>query len=95
MKFKILIFLTLNKIIIPTKYCMKISNPEILMLIKKAVKNERMIISLFLISFSKNKFSISFNKKKEFITQNDKNGISFGLIWACPKKYGYKRYRRN
>ena len=79
-------FLKLNRVISPIKYWIKIINPEILILIKNAVKNERKKSDLILIFLSKYKSSIIFKKKYEHIIQNDKKGISLRLNWAWPKR---------
>jgi len=60
-------------------------------IIKKAVKNDNNKILLILTFSSKNKLSTIVNEIYVLIIQNDKNGISFSLNWACPKKYGYDR----
>ena len=72
-------FLKLNSVIKPIKYWIKIINPEILILIKNAVKKERNRSDLILIFLSKYKSSIIFKKKYEHIIQNDKKGISLRL----------------
>ena len=54
-KLYISVFFKLNKTMIPIKYCNKISTPTILMLIKNAVRNDKIIILLILIFSSKKK----------------------------------------
>ena len=61
-KLFILIFLILNKTTIPIKYCNIISTPTTLMLIKNAVKKDKIIILLILIFSSKKNFLLQLMK---------------------------------
>ena len=61
------------------KYCIKIKNPTILMLIKNAVKKDKIIKFLMPSAFLVYKFSNTLRDKYEQINQNDMKGISFGL----------------
>ena len=61
---------------------MNIKKPTTLILIKKAVKNDKKIIFLSLVCFFRYKSSKIFNERKVLMSQNDKKGISLGLNCA-------------
>ena len=76
------IFVFSEQIIKDIKYCINIKRPTILMLIKKAVKKDKIIKFLNFISLLKYRSSNNLNEIKVFINQKDINGMSLGLNCA-------------